>query len=303
MKPIARRLAEQFTEVSLDERHAEARKRRRVSLCPQDDGMADLIAHLPASEAYAIYDRLTRMSRTLEGPGASPETQVEAKFEAKPAQRSRDEVRADILTDLILRGIPSEEFAAAADVRAQVQLVVHESVLRDELSPSHGGFPPALDGYGPIDTDSARWLLGAADFWDVVTVRQGTAQQETAQQGTARQDATEILSVDRYRPSGQMRRLLRVRDQRCRFPGCQVPASRCDIDHTIDAALGGPTATDNLAHLCRGHHILKHNSGWQVTQRKEGELTWISPTGRVRMSSPPSRVMFAAAVPAIDEPF
>ncbi|QIM18924.1 hypothetical protein G7066_10595 [Leucobacter coleopterorum] len=67
MKSIARRLAEQFTEVSLDERHAEARKRCRVSVREHDDGMADLIAHLPAAEAYAIYDRLTRMSRALEG--------------------------------------------------------------------------------------------------------------------------------------------------------------------------------------------------------------------------------------------
>jgi hypothetical protein len=38
------------------------------------------------------------------------------------------------------------------------------------------------------------------------------------------------------------RRFLRARDQHCRFPGCRRPAIRSEIDHTVDAALGGPTA-------------------------------------------------------------
>ena len=46
-------------------------------------------------------------------------------------------------------------------------------------------------------------------------------------------------------------------------PWCTRPAEACDDDHVIPYAEGGPTASDNLAPLCRRHHRLKtHHSGW-----------------------------------------
>jgi hypothetical protein len=72
---------------------------------------------------------------------------------------------------------------------------------------------------------------------------------------------------------------LRVRDGTCRFPGCNRRAGPCDIDHTHDWALGGPTNHDNLAHLCPGHHTLKGAGGWQVRQTGGGNLEWTSPSG------------------------
>ena len=67
-----------------------------------------------------------------------------------------------------------------------------------------------------------------------------------------------VLAVDRYRPTKDLERALRVRDEHCRFPGCRQPFWRCDVDHSHDAARGGETSERNLAHLCRRHHTLKH---------------------------------------------
>ncbi|MBP6684820.1 MAG: HNH endonuclease, partial [Leucobacter sp.] len=78
-----------------------------------------------------------------------------------------------------------------------------------------------------------------------------------------------------------------ARDEHCRHPGCMAPTYRSEIDHTVDAALGGPTATDNLAHLCLMHHILKGESDWTVIQRDGGVLEWTSPTGRKYVERPP----------------
>jgi len=75
-----------------------------------------------------------------------------------------------------------------------------------------------------------------------------------------------------------------------------VPVSRCDIDHTVDAALGGETSTANLAHLCRGHHTLKHHTDWRVAQDSGGGLLWTSPTGRVHVDRPPGAVGRASPV-------
>src|SRR5690606_19529151 len=90
-----------------------------------------------------------------------------------------------------------------------------------------------------------------------------------------------------YRPGEDLKRHLRARDQRCRFPGCGMPVRDSDLDHTKDAAFGGPTSDDNLSALCRRHHVLKHHSPWHVTQLDDGLLEWSSPTGHVYIDKPP----------------
>ena len=44
----------------------------------------------------------------------------------------------------------------------------------------------------------------------------------------------------RYMPSQALADFVRCRDLTCRFPGCDQPATRCDLDHTIPYADGGP---------------------------------------------------------------
>lgn len=277
LAPLARRLAEQQAEKSLDERHVEARTRRRVYVQEAADGMADLYAHLPAAEAYAIKNRLMQMGRQV------------AEVESAKEGRTREELEADIFTDLLINGNP-EQHTGLEGVKAHLQVLAPGEVLLSTASiqspdPSCTETPALPDhaelaGYGPIDSRSARQLASQSDAWQVATINT---------------DNGEVICVDRYRPSEQMRRMLGVRDQHCRFPGCRVPLSRCDLDHTIDAARGGPTATNNLAHLCRGHHTLKHHSDWSVRQEPGGVLEWRSPSGRTHTERPPSQVRFQAA--------
>lgn len=61
---------------------------------------------------------------------------------------------------------------------------------------------------------------------------------------------------------------------------CGIRAGRCDIDHTRDWLHDGHTDHDNLAHLSRGHHTLKHHGGWKVEQTRPGVLEWTSYLGR-----------------------
>src|SRR5690606_11151399 len=74
------------------------------------------------------------------------------------------------------------------------------------------------------------------------------------------------LSVGResYTAPSALKAELARRDATCRFPGCTVPAVRSDLDHSTAWADGGITGADNLAHLCRHHHVLKHQAGWTV---------------------------------------
>ncbi|MCU1577708.1 MAG: hypothetical protein JWP70_2412, partial [Leifsonia sp.] len=95
-----------------------------------------------------------------------------------------------------------------------------------------------------------------------------------------------------YRVPQDLKNWLQVRDVTCRFPGCSRQAAQCEIDHTRDWAHDGQTRHDNLAHLCKSHHTLKHNTDWQVTQARDGtgNLTWTSPTGRDYTTEPEIRI-------------
>ena len=54
--------------------------------------------------------------------------------------------------------------------------------------------------------------------------------------------------------TGALRRAIELRDQHCTFPGCQVPANRCDVDHIIEYRQGGPTTQANGRLRCPAHN-------------------------------------------------
>ncbi|MBB5160814.1 HNH endonuclease signature motif containing protein [Mycobacterium sp. AZCC_0083] len=106
----------------------------------------------------------------------------------------------------------------------------------------------------------------------------------------------ELCAEPRYRPSAALARFVRNRDQTCRFPGCDRPAERCDLDHTTPHGPGGLTHPGNIKALCRKHHLLKTfwigPTGWTDHQLSDGTIVWISPTGHRYTRPPGSRLHF-----------
>ncbi|WP_446666728.1 hypothetical protein [Flexivirga sp. B27] len=96
---------------------------------------------------------------------------------------------------------------------------------------------------------------------------------------------TLATTTRKYRPTAAIRHFVTTRDQHCRFPGCSVPAARCDLDHVEPWPLGSTTPT-NLHCLCRHHHRAKHETGWSVAMTPDGVCTWTSPSGRTYRTSP-----------------
>lgn len=323
LRPKARRIAEALQPEAQEERHVRAAEHRRVWLRDLPDGMAELGAELPAVLAHGIYDRLTRGGRAArrrasagssapdasaadvpaadipgaDVPGAdipgaetrdadTPDADISADTPADP--RALDQLRADLLCELLLTGVSPDPTPAARTVAGIVPRVTI-------TVPVEGPGPATLGGYGPIDATTARRLSAVAPGWDRIAVDESGG----------------VLATDRYRPTEAMRRVLEARDEHCRFPGCRMPVERCDVDHTVEWAAGGRTEVDNLAHLCRRHHALKHPDlaigiRWSVAQRPDGVLVWHSPTGRCyedlpeRMpppGNPENNVTRARAVP------
>ncbi|MCM3779168.1 HNH endonuclease signature motif containing protein [Microbacterium hydrocarbonoxydans] len=291
----ARRIAERHQRRTIDERHRAARADRAVWVKDLGDGMAELGLRGPSALVHGAFDRLTNMAKTAReevpvpcehgavpsGAGASQERMLEV----APDTRTLAQARSDLALDLLLSGAPSGHSApdgALAAIRGSVSITVPVLTLMGITTT-----PAEIDGHAPIDADTARQLAGSAPGWDRVLTHPVT-------------DA--VVAVDRYRPSADLKRLVRARDQRCRFPCCGFPARDCDLDHIRDHALGGETSSDNLSALCRRHHVLKHHSPWHVENLGGGFHAWTSPAGRVYVDTPPETNVTPAPRDA-DPPF
>jgi hypothetical protein len=282
-----RRLIETEESVTLAERHARGVTERCVTIEPAVDGMIRVTAYLPAVEAHAVFDRLTRMAKAMTGRGSGDDRPLTE----RATGRSLDQARADILCDLLIDGLCPDHDAVARGIRPTVLVTVPALSL---LDPEHARSHPAeVEGIGPIGIDRARELCGAAASWVRILTHPET--------GIA-------LSVGRtrYDPPPELKRLVRWRAERCLAPGCTMPASRCEIDHTQAWVDGGETSLENLAPLCTGHHHVKHSGGWSVRQvaGSGGVIEWISPTGRRYLVEPERRMpVFQSGVDNEPAPF
>lgn len=262
-----RRLIETVGAATLPERHEAAVVQRRMIVETAADGMGWLHLFAPMVEIHAIHGRVTAIGKVLVGRDGD--------------DRTLDQARADAICDLLIDGDTTAHPEKARAIRATVAVTVPVLSLLDDTHAAEN--PAVVEGIGPIPIERARELCGGADGWMRVLTHPETGM---------------VLSVGRtrYRPPEALQRLVRWRADRCMAPGCGIPASRCQIDHSIAWEHGGVTALWNNAPLCTGHHIVKHHGGWDVHQHPDGTIAWTSPTGRHYLVEPERRVpVFRAA--------
>ena len=251
----ARVIRERVHRESLTDRHRRAAADRTVWLTPELDGMASVAAVMPADQACAAYARVDRDARHLHG---------------QPDEgRTLAHLRADVIADLLIHGHTDLTATVPGD-RPAVAITVPVLTLLGQSEE-----PATLDGYGPIDPDTARRMAGGAKSWVRILTHPVT--------GT-------VLNVDRttYRVPKALRRWLGVRDPVCVFPGCTRIARDCQIDHRIDWQYGGPTADTNLAPQCHPHHRIKTETKWSLYRDPTtGATWWVSPSTLTTDTDPP----------------
>jgi hypothetical protein len=248
----ARVLRERLHNVPLERRAAHAAETRDVWLDDDVDGMAHLTFRLDAVAAHRAFARIDATARDL--------------ARLPDEQRTLAQLRADVAADIVLgdaTGGPATRVSVAVTVPMMTLL-------------GRSDEPATLEGYGPIDAETARRLTAQAPSLTRLLTHPVTGA---------------LIDIDRtgYRVPADLKRWLQLVDQTCRFTGCGRPARTSDIDHTVDYQYGGATRVDNLAHLCRHHHRLKHMTRWRVERdpAEPARLTWTSPTGHRSIDDPP----------------
>jgi len=63
------------------------------------------------------------------------------------------------------------------------------------------------------------------------------------------------------------RRAVAARDRGCAHPGCQRKPAWCQVHHIVEWMDGGETNIEDLIMLCRTHHRMIHQSGWEIRMR------------------------------------
>ncbi|KAA0023640.1 HNH endonuclease signature motif containing protein [Antrihabitans cavernicola] len=94
-----------------------------------------------------------------------------------------------------------------------------------------------------------------------------------------------------YRPDAETVAIVRARDRHCRFPGCRMPAKKCQVDHVIPFRhhaphAGGWTIPSNLQCLCAFHHQLKTMKLWTAKMLPGGIIIWTSSYGTTHITLP-----------------
>jgi len=223
-----------------EERHVAARAGRTAYGRLTEDGMGVLTMVDTAERVVGILERADSAARALRA-GGDP--------------RTLDQLRCDLIGDAVLHSCDSDSPGAAAPA-ARVWIVVPF-----EVAAGVSDAPCELPGHGWVTAAHAR---------DIMTASGSTWQRLAVDVDTGR--ALE-LSTDAYRPTAAMVAAVRARDGRCRGPGCEVPAERCDVDHQQPWP-DGPTELGNLFAASRGCHNRKTARLWTSHPAPDGGLRW-----------------------------
>ncbi|MGO1544916.1 MAG: HNH endonuclease signature motif containing protein [Gulosibacter sp.] len=293
-RKVAKLAANEF-----EESNARERAERSVYVKPAQCGMAHLIAYLPIEQAVAIDQLLTLEARTLRDDnlreaeafkrsrraaelaqktalsGDEPVEPVEQAFPEgfEPDDRTTAQIRADVFAETLLCATPESILASETEGAARIKATVNVTV-------------PALSLLNRTAEESDPALLNGTMPMSFAEAKQFAATAPTLQRILTHPITGHTVSVDTYMPDKSLRRFLQVRDVTCRFPGCARPAQGSDLDHTVPYADGGETCDGNLAHLCRPHHVQKHERGWSVRQVGRGVLEFTTPLGYQAQTEP-----------------
>jgi hypothetical protein len=243
---IAKLAPEEFEEI-VDR----ARDSRRVTCYSEADGMATVIAILPAEDAQTVMKSIEAYIVKRDGEDA-----------AEWLILSADMKRADALTAIASQALAS----IANDVQPHRRPITISVAIDLPTLLGLAENPGQLAGYGAIPASVARRL--AAD---------GNWQRFVSDPTTGN-----LLDFGRekYTPPQELVDYLLARDRICRFPGCRRAGQSSDIDHAQSWETGGETNPANLGLLCRRHHRMKTHGGWSLESNPDGSCLWKSPNGK-----------------------
>ena len=301
---IAMFAPEQFEAAAVEEKST-----RRVSCYPNANGMATIVAFLPAADAQTIMLAIDRLAYKTNGVAKE---KLRA-FQEKSGYRMRANSNSPFpLQPDFTSATNSANISGSSDLNGSAlpsfNLTDFSADLMDPMDAHRADAMTAIAtlfletnedqvmNHGrPITvnlTIDLPTLLGLSENPGQLSgygAIPATVARELAADGKWRKFITDpttgnLLDFGResYLPPQALRDFLLARDKTCRFPGCRRSGVKGEIDHAIPWEEGGETSPKNLGLLCKRHHQLKTHGGWKLESFEDGSCEWTSPLGKKR---------------------
>ena len=245
-------------------------------------GMADVSGRVTAAVGAALDQALDALAATV--CANDPRTHAQRRADAGAAL-ARREATLDCQCGLEDCPAGAQRDSAAAAAAAVIHVLAEQSTVE-----GRSNAPGYLPGFGILPAESVRELAASAKL-KPVTVPVGPPDPG-------------------YRPSVLTREFVEWRDLTCRWPGCDRPVAKCEVDHTVPYPAGFTHASD-LKHYCGIHHLIKtFHGGWSEQQSPDGTIILTAPTGHTYISEAHGAALFPTLAqstgdlppPAVPEP-
>ena len=214
-------------------------RRREVSWYYDDDGSVVLKARMPADMGEVVLKALDKSIDVADVDGAPGGEPVAAR-------------RADALAEVAETYLSNSDCSGATADRYQVVVHVHSKGTQSAET-------PFIENGPDVSPETSERIACDCSKVEVEECEHG-----------------EPLSIGRRSRviPAAIQRALQARDGGCRFPGC-TNHRFVDGHHIIHWSKGGETSLDNLVLLCRHHHRLVHEGGFDCRRSEDGEIYFV----------------------------
>ncbi|OGT74161.1 MAG: hypothetical protein A3H44_13605 [Gammaproteobacteria bacterium RIFCSPLOWO2_02_FULL_57_10] len=254
---------------------------RELTCFFDEDGMLVIRGRLAPEDGAVFMGSLNAMLSALNPP--VPKCELSEEFE----QKTFPQKRADALLAMAEQAVRTMDNGLQPVSSAEkFQVVVHvgasllanplgrESIaLEDTVVPATDVQPSEDHHRCSIECGDSHFPLSAATARRLCCDASMVMVQEDSRGN--------VLNVGRRTRTvpPSTRRALQVRDGGCRFPGC-CESRYVDAHHVQHWCDGGETKLDNLVLLCRHHHRLLHQEGYEIVRNGDGAFLFVTPQGR-----------------------
>ena len=243
---------------------------RYVEVSPIEPGKALINGNVLATAGHMLDRRLNELAGTV--CPDDPRTVMQRRADALGALAAGQ--------DRLPCGCDNAGCPVASAPRRPSSVVIHVVADRATVDGS-GAAPGFLHGDGILPAEMVHELAKSAQLQPLTVP---------------------VTPETGYLPSRALSEYVRARDITCRAPGCDRPATYCDVDHTIPFADGGATHPSNLKCLCRKHHLLKTFWGWRDQQLPDGTVIWSLPDGQTHVTTPGGTWLFPGLCAPVTDP-
>ncbi|MEP6478965.1 MAG: DUF222 domain-containing protein [Rhodoglobus sp.] len=243
----ARELRDELDQAGIARREQERRDLRYLKVFTRSDGMVAGSFLLDPEDGGTLVAALdTILSPRRGGPRFTDPTDVATAQRLVDDPRTTPQLAADALMDLLRVAIDAAPGTMFGKRRPAVRVIVTEESLSRRGSGAFEGMPD------PISFETVERHLC-----------------DTGVIGVRFDDNGSCIDLGREQRlfSERQRIAMAVRDGGCLFLDCARPPSFCEAHHINQwkRDTGRTDLADGVL-LCRYHHLLLHNNGWQITR-------------------------------------